>query len=84
MRRANGAGTPEMVGEKIREIVATDTGKFHHPVGPDAEPLLGWRASMNDEQWTDNHAVDDETWLANARQSFGMDLRLDKTAGGAA
>jgi NAD(P)-dependent dehydrogenase (short-subunit alcohol dehydrogenase family) len=73
---ANGAGTPEMVGEKIREIVETDSGRLRHPVGPDAAPLLAFRASVTDEQWRDAHAVDDETWLADARQRFGAGLKL--------
>jgi NAD(P)-dependent dehydrogenase (short-subunit alcohol dehydrogenase family) len=74
---AKGPGTPEMVGEAIREIVERDTGRLRHPVGPDAAPLLAWRASMTDEQWIDNHAVDDETWLANNRPNFGPDLKLE-------
>ena len=31
---------------------------------------------MNDEQWIDNHAVDDETWLANIRRTLGPDFKL--------
>jgi len=73
---ANGAGTPEMVAETIREIVESDTGRFHHPAGPDAPERLAWRASMTDEQWIDDHAVDDETWLANYRRVFGPDFKL--------
>ncbi len=74
---AKGAGTPEMVGDVIREIVERDTGRFHHPAGADAAPLLAWRASMTDEQWLDNHTVDDETWLVNNRRNFGPDLKLE-------
>jgi NAD(P)-dependent dehydrogenase (short-subunit alcohol dehydrogenase family) len=73
---ANGAGAPELVAGAIREIVEGDTGRLRHPAGPDALPLLAWRASMNDEEWIDNQAVDDETWLANNRRTFGPTLEL--------
>lgn len=45
--------SPYVVGEKIREIVESGTWKLRHPVGPDAEGLLAWRASMSDEQWVE-------------------------------
>ena len=47
---------PEVVGEKILEILESGTWQLRHPAGPDAAPLLGWRASMTDEQWTDHYA----------------------------
>ncbi len=48
---AAGAGQPQVVAEKIREIVESGTWQLRHPVGPDAEPFLSWRGSMSDEQW---------------------------------
>lgn len=39
---AAGAGQPQLVGQKIREIVESGTWQLRHPVGPDAEPFLGW------------------------------------------
>jgi hypothetical protein len=74
---ANGAGTPESVAEVIREIVERDTGRLRHPAGPDAAPLLAWRATLTDEQRLDNHTVDDETWLTNNRRNFGPGLKLE-------
>jgi len=35
------------VADKILEIAENENWKLRHPVGPDAEPFLGWRASMN-------------------------------------
>lgn len=42
---------PTIVADKIREIIESGTQKLRHPVGPDAEAFLGWRASMTDEDW---------------------------------
>ena len=42
-----------IVAEKIREIIESGTRKLRHPVGPDSEAFLGWRASLNDEQWVE-------------------------------
>jgi len=67
---------PELVGEKIRDIIETDTPQFRHPVGPDAAPFLEWRASMSDEQWVDWGAADDETWYAAVERDFGLNARM--------
>jgi NAD(P)-dependent dehydrogenase (short-subunit alcohol dehydrogenase family) len=66
---------PQVVGEKIREIIETGTWKLRHPVGPDAEGYLMWRASMTDEQWVELNAADDETWYGNVMRVFGIDVR---------
>ncbi len=60
---AAGAGQPQLVGQKILEIVDSGTLQFRHPVGPDAEPFLGWRESMNDENWVEWSAHSDSNWL---------------------
>jgi NAD(P)-dependent dehydrogenase (short-subunit alcohol dehydrogenase family) len=73
---AAGAGTPEMVGEKIREIIESDTIQLRHPVGPGAAPLLSWRASMTDEQWTEHHSLDEASWVAAIKRDFGLDVKL--------
>ena len=65
-----------MVGEKICEIVESGTWKFRHPVGPDAEGLLAWRASMSDEQWVEWGAISDEQWVDYVRQNFHLDVSL--------
>ena len=67
--------SPSVVGEKILEIVDGGSWKLRHPVGPDAEPFLQWRASLNDEQWIDWGAADDETWYQRVQNDFGINAR---------
>jgi len=74
---AAGAGQPQVVGQKIREIVESGTWQLRHPVGPDAEPFLGWRGSLNDENWIRWSAQSDSDWLKAVKADFGMDLKLD-------
>lgn len=69
------AAGPEIVGEKIREVIEDDSAGLRHAVGPDALPFLHWRASLSDEQWVDWAAVDDETWYASVASDFGLDAR---------
>ncbi len=66
---------PELVGDRIRDIVEGKLPQFRHPVGPDAEPFLGWRASMTDEQWIDWAAADDASWYASVERDFGLNAR---------
>jgi len=63
------------VGEKILEIAASETWQIRHPVGPDALPFLGWRASMTDEQWIDWNSANDEDYYNSVERDFGMNLR---------
>src|SRR5262249_45854524 len=74
---AAGAGQPQVVAQKVREIVESGTWQVRHPVGPDAEPFLGWRGSMTDEKWVDWGAQNDSDWLKSVKADFGMDLKLD-------
>src|SRR5260370_602371 len=74
---AAGAGQPQLVGQKVREIVESGTWQLRHPVGPDAEPFLNWRGSMNNESWVDWSAQSDSDWLRSVKADFGMDLKLD-------
>ena len=74
---AAGAGQPQLVGQKVREIVESGTWQLRHPVGPDAEPFLTWRRSMNDENWVQWSAQSDSDWLKSVKADFGMDLKLD-------
>jgi hypothetical protein len=53
---------PALVAEKIREIIESNSWKFRHPVGPDAEQFMQQRAAMPDEDWIDLGAADEETW----------------------
>ncbi len=67
--------SPAMVGEKILEIVESGTWKLRHPVGPDAEPFLQWRATKSDEEWIDWGAAKDESWYEQVQNEFGVNAR---------
>jgi NAD(P)-dependent dehydrogenase (short-subunit alcohol dehydrogenase family) len=71
---------PEVVGNVVKDILEGTSTSFRNPAGPDAAPLLQWRASLKDEDWVQAHNMDDETWLAVAKETFGVDFRpyLDK------
>ncbi len=66
---------PSVVAEKILEIAVGDTPQLRHPVGPDAEPFLGWRRSMSDETWVALGALDDAAWYDRIEADFGMNAR---------
>jgi len=70
---------PSIVAQKIREIIETGTWSLRHPAGPDAEPFLGWRASMTDDGWVDWGSLEDEEWYKRVEQDFGIDARPSKT-----
>ncbi len=53
---------PSVVAQKILEVATNGTWQLRHLVGPDAAPLLQWRAGFTDEQWVEMQGVDDETW----------------------
>ena len=67
--------SPELVSNKIISIIQSDDWKLRHPVGPDAEPFLQWRASMSDEQWVQWNAADDDTWYSTVERDFGLKAR---------
>ena len=67
--------SPTLVADTILDIAESGTWKLRHPVGPDAQPFLDWRASMNDEQWVDWNAASDEEWYNAVQESFGLDAR---------
>ena len=66
---------PVVVGDTIREIIESDSWQLRHPVGPDAEPYLGWRAAMTDEEWVDRGAAEDKEWYSAVERDFGLDAR---------
>ncbi len=70
---------PGVVGDKIREIIESDSWQLRYPVGSDAGPFLGWRAAMTDEDWIDWGAADDEAWYESVERDFGLDLRRGRT-----
>jgi NAD(P)-dependent dehydrogenase (short-subunit alcohol dehydrogenase family) len=69
---------PALVANKIREIIEGGSWQLRHPAGPDAQPFLGWRASMNDEEWVSWGALDDDAWYARVLHDFGLDARPKK------
>jgi len=71
---------PAIVAEKIREIIESGTFKLRHPVGPDAEAFLAWRASLNDEQWVEWGALPDDAWYERVANDFGLDVRAKRAA----
>jgi NAD(P)-dependent dehydrogenase (short-subunit alcohol dehydrogenase family) len=66
-----------MVADKILEIAESETWQLRHPVGPDAIPFLGWRASMSDEEWVDWNAANDDDWYNAVETTFGLNARQD-------
>jgi NAD(P)-dependent dehydrogenase (short-subunit alcohol dehydrogenase family) len=69
---------PSLVADKILEIAANETWKLRHPVGPDAQPFLEWRASMSDEEWIDWNAANDADWYEAVENTFGLNARQDE------
>jgi hypothetical protein len=68
---------PFVVADKIVEIVQSKTWKLRHLAGPDAEPLLQYRASMTDKQWVEQQLVEsDQEWLASVKRDFRVDVDL--------
>ncbi len=64
-----------LVANKIMEIATSKSWKLRHPVGPDAEPFIAWRASMSDEEWINWNAANDEDWYKAVEQDFGLNAR---------
>jgi NAD(P)-dependent dehydrogenase (short-subunit alcohol dehydrogenase family) len=64
---------PAVVAAKIREIIESGTQTLRHPVGPDAEGFLGWRASLSDDQWVEWGALPDDAWYERVKTDFGLD-----------
>jgi len=73
---ANVSREPELVARKIREIIESGGWQLRHPVGSDAQPFLGWRRGMTDEQWVEWGALEDDSWYERVKNDFGLDARL--------
>jgi NAD(P)-dependent dehydrogenase (short-subunit alcohol dehydrogenase family) len=67
---------PSIVAAVVSDIIESGTWKLRHPCGPDAEPFLGWRAGMTDEQWIDFNALDSEGFRKRVKIDFGLELEL--------
>jgi NAD(P)-dependent dehydrogenase (short-subunit alcohol dehydrogenase family) len=70
------ATSPYVVGEKICDIVDSDSWQLRYPVGPDAEVLLKWRAGKTDEEIVRYGAGSDEEFKMMAKQEFGLDVNI--------
>jgi NAD(P)-dependent dehydrogenase (short-subunit alcohol dehydrogenase family) len=68
--------SPYVVGEKICQIVDSDSWQLRYPVGPDAEPLLKWRASKTDEEIVQLGGASDEEYKMIAKREFGLDVNI--------
>lgn len=66
---------PVIVAEKIRDIIEGKSTELRHPVRPDAQGFLGWRASMSDEAWVNWGALDDDAWYDRVQSDFGLNAR---------
>ena len=67
--------SPSVVADKLVEVAESDDWKLRHPVGPDAEPFLAWRAGMSDEEWVAWGAQGDDDWYAAVEADFGLNAR---------
>lgn len=66
-----------LVADTMLEIANSSSWQLRYPVGPDAVPFLGWRASMTDEQWIDWNAQSDEDWFKAVETDFGLNVRRE-------
>jgi NAD(P)-dependent dehydrogenase (short-subunit alcohol dehydrogenase family) len=74
---------PAVVAGKIRDIIESGTQTLRHPVGPDAEGFLAWRASLTDDQWIEWGALPDDAWYERVAVDFGLDARSKRALGSA-
>lgn len=65
---------PDVVAETILQIVDGKSNHFRNPTGPDSVPMLGFRASMSDEDWITSTGVDEETWI-KMMEGMGLNVR---------
>ena len=66
---------PDTVATVVRDIISGKADKFRHPSGPDAAPILKWRASVSDEEWVNDYPSDDETWIKNQEKYLHLNVR---------
>ena len=61
---------PEVVAQKILEILNSPDYQLRHPVRPDSLPYIQWRASTADEEWVKLGAQTTDEWESMIRNSF--------------
>jgi NAD(P)-dependent dehydrogenase (short-subunit alcohol dehydrogenase family) len=70
-----GGTMPDVVARAIYDAVHTDEPKLRHAVGADAEVMVAARDRLSAAEWTEwQSEPDDETFLARAKEVFGVDL----------
>ena len=67
---------PSVVGDAIRDIVASDSLQLRYPVGPDAELWLNARSKKTDEQAVLEGNESDAEFAARLKREFGIDVKL--------
>ena len=67
--------SPKQVAVVIGDIISGRSAKFRNTAGPDAEPLLAWRASQTDEDWLASTGVDDQTWIDGMEDGMNLHVR---------
>ncbi|HYT68274.1 MAG TPA: SDR family oxidoreductase [Vicinamibacterales bacterium] len=64
-----------VIGDLVRDIVADDSWQLRYSGGPAAAGLIGWRASMTDEQFISIGALDDDAWCDFMEKNLGLPVR---------
>lgn len=73
---AKGEASPSLVSEMIRYAIESGDPRLRFPVGPDALPFLGWRASVSDEDWVGLGGLkQDADYFQRVFTDTGVDLR---------
>jgi NAD(P)-dependent dehydrogenase (short-subunit alcohol dehydrogenase family) len=67
---------PSVVGDLIRDIVASDSMQLRYPVGPDAELWLKARAGKTDEQAVMQGNETDAEFAARVKRELRLDVAL--------
>jgi len=67
--------SPFIVGDKIHEIIESNSWQLRYPVGPDAAGFLTWRSSLSDEDYVSFGAMDDKAWCEYVLSNFGLDVQ---------
>jgi NAD(P)-dependent dehydrogenase (short-subunit alcohol dehydrogenase family) len=67
---------PSVVGDAIRDIVASDSLRLRYPVGPDAELWINARANKTDEQAVLEGSETDAEFAVRVKCELGIDVKL--------
>jgi len=65
---------PDVVAEVINDIVNNKSARFRNPAGPDSATVLGFRASLSDEDWIASTGMDEESWI-NSMEAMHLNVR---------